>query len=338
MRKSKVTIIIPMYNVGKYVSKCLDSILKQTYSNFEVLAVDDGSPDNSKDIVKEYAERDNRIKLIVKPNGGYGSVLQYCIKKIQTKYFLICDPDDWLEKDALKRLVGFAEKNNVDITIGDKYEVFVNSNKKKWVKTFSAKSKILPKKVYSIPNNIQEFISGQVSPHAKLYKTSITKNIEFPFKVNYTDTILYDISLLNAKRVAYYNQALAYYLIDRPGNSTTTALNKKSINDLIIVWLSIFKQTLNNQQGINRIMMYHLYCLFEGILDTLSHHSLKFYKYNFSKKIDVLILNLQKYGDVIAPCINKSNSLKKKLMFRKLMNPNSCKKMIVIYILSKKIK
>ena len=70
--KPDITVIVPMYNVEKYVSKCLKSLLNQTYKNFEIWAVDDGSPDNSKEIVKKFADEDPRIKLIVKKNGGYG--------------------------------------------------------------------------------------------------------------------------------------------------------------------------------------------------------------------------------------------------------------------------
>ena len=95
--KPKVTIIVPIYNVEKYIEKCLRSLLAQSFSEFEVWAIDDGSPDNSSDIVKEFCKKDSRIKLIQKENGGYGSVLEYAIKRIETEYFLICDPDDWLE-------------------------------------------------------------------------------------------------------------------------------------------------------------------------------------------------------------------------------------------------
>ena len=94
MERSKVTIIVPIYNVEKYVSKCLDSLINQTMDEIEVFAIIDGSPDNSIDIVKKYASMDSRIKCFDKENGGYGSVLEYALDKIETEYFLICDPDD----------------------------------------------------------------------------------------------------------------------------------------------------------------------------------------------------------------------------------------------------
>ena len=97
---SKVSIIVPIYNVEKYVSKCLDSLTRQTFSDIEILAVSDGSPDNSKEIVLKYAEKDKRVKFIEKENGGYGSVLETAIARIESEYFMVCDPDDWLSDDG----------------------------------------------------------------------------------------------------------------------------------------------------------------------------------------------------------------------------------------------
>ena len=101
MNKADVTIIVPIYNVEKYVEKCIKSLLSQTFKNIQILAVDDGSPDNSKDIIRKLSKKDDRVKLVVKENGGYGSVLQYAIKNIQTEYFIVCDPDDWLRQDLI---------------------------------------------------------------------------------------------------------------------------------------------------------------------------------------------------------------------------------------------
>ena len=99
---AKVTIVVPIYNVEKYLPKCLDSLISQTFKDIEIWAISDGSPDNSVKIIKEYEKKDKRVKCIEKENGGYGSVLEYAIKNIKTKYFLICDPDDWISEDAIE--------------------------------------------------------------------------------------------------------------------------------------------------------------------------------------------------------------------------------------------
>lgn len=235
----KVTVLVPIYNVEKYVSKCLDSLLNQEFKDFEVWAVIDGSPDNSAQIVRKYCKKDNRIKLIEKNNGGYGSVLQYGVKNIKSEYFLICDPDDWLEKNALKELYVFSKKNDLDIAVADRYNVF--EGEKTYVQTFEDVPQIRPKKVYTDRTMIQRFAFGLVSPHAKLFKTDITKNIVFPRHVSYTDFVLYIISLANAKRVAYLNEALADYLFERPGN-TKTDLRPEIINQYLKGWEAVLVQ------------------------------------------------------------------------------------------------
>lgn len=254
---AKVTIVVPIYNVEKYVGKCLESLINQTFNDFEVWAIIDGSPDNSADIVKRYSDKDDRIKLIQKENGGYGSVLQYGVDNIKSKYFLICDPDDWLASDAIERLYNFAESKNVDITVADKYNVYIEDNNKHYINTFSKKYNIIPKKVYDIPSDIQKFSFGYVSPHAKLYRTSIAKNISFPNKVSFTDYLLYIMCLSKAKRVAYYDKALAYYLINRPGN-TATDIRKSTITDLLIVWEATFNQ-LKMATNDNSVLIYRMY-------------------------------------------------------------------------------
>lgn len=251
----KITVIVPIYNVEKYIEKCLSSLKKQTFSDFVVWAVDDGSPDNSKQIVKKYAEKDNRFKLIEKGNGGYGSVLQYCVKQIKTEFFLICDPDDWLAPTALADLYNFSKINNVDITVADRYDVFVDNGEKILHKTKHNDLKnFIPKRVYSNAQDIQKFCLLDVSPHAKLYRTAITRNITFPYHVSFTDFLLYIVALSNSKRIAYYDKPLAYYLTDRPGNSTTDT-RIKTLEDRIIVWNTTFDQIRPEKS----IIYYYLY-------------------------------------------------------------------------------
>ena len=127
---AKVTIVVPIYNVEKYLPKCLDSLISQTFKDIEIWAISDGSPDNSVKIIKEYEKKDKRVKCIEKENGGYGSVLEYAIKNIKTKYFLICDPDDWISEDAIEVLYGAAEDNKLDFVRAAYYDVYSDNNEK----------------------------------------------------------------------------------------------------------------------------------------------------------------------------------------------------------------
>ena len=99
---SKISIIVPTYNVEKYIAKCLDSLVIQDYDDYDVLVVNDGSPFNEQVIIDEYVKKyPNIIKSIVKENGGYGSVLELAISKSDAEYILVCDPDDYLTPNAL---------------------------------------------------------------------------------------------------------------------------------------------------------------------------------------------------------------------------------------------
>lgn len=332
-----ITIIVPIYNVEKYITKCMDSLLRQTYKNFEVWAIDDGSPDNSKEIVNQYVKMDSRFKLILKKNGGYGSVLEYGIQNINTKYFLVCDPDDWLEDTALEDLHKLAEANNLDITVGDKYNIYTENNTKKYVKTFHTVLNIKPEKVYENRKKIQTFAFGEVSPHAKLYKTSITKNIKFPHKVSYTDTILYIIAIANANKVAYVNKPLANYLIDRPGNTMTAQLESK-IRNTIVIWNSMYDQLITefNSKEISALL-YFLYLEVKIILKTQAQLPSKKEKNQFSKDISLIMESMRKYKSLLSNYVNNriapynTNSFFGRIFFKGFMNPKACKEAIIIY-------
>ena len=105
-----ISVIVPVYKVEKYLGECIDSILSQTYENFELILVDDGSPDNSGKICDEYAEKDKRIKVIHKENGGHGSGVNRGLLEAKGLYYKVVDSDDWVDEVALKRLLDTIKK------------------------------------------------------------------------------------------------------------------------------------------------------------------------------------------------------------------------------------
>ncbi len=117
MNSELISIIVPIYNVEKYLRQCLDSIQNQTYQNFECLLINDGSPDNSADICREYVEKDSRFKYFEKENGGLSDARNYGTRQSKGSYLTFVDSDDWLEHDALDRLYGALRKGNADISI-----------------------------------------------------------------------------------------------------------------------------------------------------------------------------------------------------------------------------
>ena len=117
MENKLISIIVPIYNVEKYLRQCLDSILNQTYQNFECLLINDGSPDNSADICREYAVKDSRFKYFEKENGGVSSARNFGIKNSIGDYVTFVDPDDWLDSYYLETLYETMMKHKADISI-----------------------------------------------------------------------------------------------------------------------------------------------------------------------------------------------------------------------------
>ena len=118
-----ISIIIPVYNVEKFLCDCLESVIAQTYEQYEVLLVDDGSTDSSAKICKEYCERDSRFRLICKENGGASSARNAGLKEALGEYIYFLDSDDWLEKDALEALIKCARKESADVVFCEAYAV-----------------------------------------------------------------------------------------------------------------------------------------------------------------------------------------------------------------------
>jgi glycosyltransferase involved in cell wall biosynthesis len=115
----KVSVLVPIYNVEKYLRQCLDSIIGQTLKDLEIILINDGSKDGSLEIMKEYAKKDNRIKVIDKVNEGYGKTMNFGLDIATGEYIGIVEPDDWIEADMYESLYNIAKINDVEIVKSD---------------------------------------------------------------------------------------------------------------------------------------------------------------------------------------------------------------------------
>lgn len=119
MKNPEISIIIPVYKAEAYLSRCIDSIITQTFTDWELLLINDGSPDRSETICKDYAKKDIRIRVFNKPNEGVASARELGIQHANGKYSIHIDPDDWVEKDFLEALYYKALEKNTDMTMCD---------------------------------------------------------------------------------------------------------------------------------------------------------------------------------------------------------------------------
>ena len=114
--EGKISVVVPVYNVEEYLDQCVESLVGQTYKNLEVILVDDGSPDNCPAMCDEWAERDNRIKVIHKENGGVSSARNAALDIASGDYIGFVDSDDWIEPDMYEILIKNAKKYDADIS------------------------------------------------------------------------------------------------------------------------------------------------------------------------------------------------------------------------------
>lgn len=110
-----ISVIVPVFNTEKYLDQCIQSILSQTYSNIELLLVDDGSTDSSGAICDRYAEQDSRVRVFHKPNGGVSSARNKGLEVAKGEYVIYCDADDWIDVDMYKVMYDKASSENLDM-------------------------------------------------------------------------------------------------------------------------------------------------------------------------------------------------------------------------------
>lgn len=223
MKKPKVSIIIPVYNVEKYIDKCLHCLVNQTLKNIEIIIVNDGSPDNSQIIIDKYVEKyPNKIKSFIKENGGQGSARNFGLTKATGEYIGYVDSDDYIELDMYEKLYNKAKTKNYDIVSCGNYNVSENDGNKKTDNVLS---------IYN--NKLENTMFGKIAVWNKIYKKEILleNNIEFKEKVWYEDLAFTIKAILNSKSFALVNEPLYNYLI-RQGSTMNNSNIKRNLEIL----------------------------------------------------------------------------------------------------------
>lgn len=230
-----ISVIVPVYNVELYLAECINSILKQSFSNFELLLIDDGSTDHSSLICQEYVLKDSRIKYYKKSNGGLSDARNYGIKKSIGKYITFIDSDDYIDENYLKILFDSLISNNADISIANYRRIDELGN---------ISYDLLPgKKMILSPIEAMEYILYQkyisISVTAKLYKANLFCKINFPYGKLYEDIITLPQLIFNSDKIVYLPDVLLNYRI-RTGSITESNFKEKDM-DMLYNALDILK-------------------------------------------------------------------------------------------------
>ena len=258
----KVSIVVPVYNVEKYLGVCLDSIINQTYSNLEIILVNDGSTDNSGKICNEYAKNDKRIKLINRENGGLSAARNTGIDSASGEYLFFIDSDDSMDIHTIEMLVNAAEKSGSKIAAGSFENVY-------------SKDHSLGPKPYGTPYTVlkrDSFFLQDITNHAwgKLYSADIfiKKNIRYPEGRNYEDIPTTFKAFLEVESFAYVDYPFYKYYIRQSSISQT--FSKKNFEDML--WAYFYVDNYLKKYGhTDAVYQYYLLTILYAV-DRLTYY------------------------------------------------------------------
>lgn len=215
----KVSVLVPIYNVEKYLRQCLDSLVAQTLEDIEIICINDGSTDNSLQIIEEYASKDSRIKIINKTNSGYGASMNMGLAQASGKYVGIVESDDYVKENMFEELYNLASEKDLDIAKSDYYYYYSKDN-------ISRHSGRIPLKnvgkVFCVKDDV-DILRIWPAIWSSVYKNEFLKENNIKFLetpgASYQDTSFAFKTLACAKKIWFTSKAYLYYRQDNENSS-----------------------------------------------------------------------------------------------------------------------
>ncbi|ARV15113.1 glycosyltransferase family 2 protein [Polaribacter sp. SA4-12] len=293
--KPLLSIIVPIYNVEKYLKECLDSILKQPFDDYELILINDGSTDNCSEICDSYAIMDKRIKVIHKPNGGLSEARNFGIDNATGKYLSFIDSDDFISKDFYKNNVDYLQSNeDVDFLVCQ-YCKFdgINNNV----------TKNVPLKIDNKKEIFEYIFSDKYicSAWINIYKREVFKSIRFPKGKIFEDGYILPDIIKVIKNIYLSNEGIYYYRV-REDSIMKSTRDIKKWQDVLDAYRRMLDYIELNDK--TSLIFLNKYCHYSiGLLNAINQHSYKpfqecithFQSYKYStlsiSKIDVPILS-----------------------------------------------
>ena len=313
--KGKVSVIVPVYNVGKYLEECLNSIINQTYKNIEIIIVNDGSTDNSLDIIEIFKNKDNRIKVINQENKGISEARNIGLKNAVGEFVLYVDSDDYLELNCIKEAVDKINDDSSEMVIFNYTRVYDCDVEGK---SENVSLNLNTEKVYE-GKDIAIMLLKNLSQGYVWNKLFRKKNLienKFEFEKGRTIEDIYPIfkELINCKKVSYINKY--NYNYRQRSNSAVHTFNKKAKDDYVHAIDTVSKYAKQNNIEERTIEGYKLIksCIliqdyyidsgkpfyaefnnrgYDKIFPSL--HKIKINKYNYKSIIIIILWRLRLY-------------------------------------------
>lgn len=294
-REPMISVIIAIYNPGKYLNGCLDSIINQTYKNLEIILVDDGSTDNSLEVCKEYAEKDSRVIVHHKENSGVSATRNAGIRLAHGDYFSFIDSDDILEPDAYEYMIDLVKKNNVDAV---NYEHFITYPNREVAHT-------LPDNNYGLFDKnqaIEQLVYNVLFAWNKLFSKKIIENVWFDETIARGEDSLFSIFAFDKADKVWFEKRPLYHYIQSNNSAVRGKFRESQLSaiKLIDIYEPFFKekypQFYDAQMSTLLNLMTTLY--FDMRLDKCNHKEnqklvVKTYK-KLYKKVNIKSLSKKK--------------------------------------------
>ena len=223
----KISVITPVYKVENYLRKCIDSILNQTFTDYELFIVDDGSPDSCGIIADEYEKADPRVHVIHKENGGAPSARNAGIEKATGEYFYFPDSDDWLEPDYLENLYDLAVRTDAQLVVsGYTMEYYEHNSSQSYTVS-------VPEQNFSgkdlVRNNLHQYFDNMMMavPWNKMYRADYIRENGLRFPETKWDDLHFNMEvIMDIERVAISPSVGYHFFRSRPGSETTSVFDK----------------------------------------------------------------------------------------------------------------
>ena len=295
-----LSVIVPVYNAEKYITHCIQSLLKQTYRNFELILVNDGSEDSSLELCRTFEKRDNRIKVYDRENGGASAARNTGLEKIRGKYVIFVDSDDYVSKNYLENLYLAAKLGEYDIVQCD-----LKSTDRLYIDVDSIPFRVNDLKEITKKQALNER-KYKVSVWGKIYSAHIFEDFRFQEGIIYEDDASYYIFVDRAQKIAVLNETLYYYFM------SDNSVMRNSKKDKSTAFIGIYKERINYfKREKNRELLDGTYARFCLVLMLSLSNSFK-YRNNIKDRKQWF-----KLFDKYYPLVMKSKSvqIKDKVLF-----------------------
>ncbi|SKB65932.1 Glycosyl transferase family 2 [Lachnospiraceae bacterium] len=293
---NKISVIIPVYNVEKYLTECLESAINQDYPDYELICVDDGSTDRSSEILDEYAEKYSNVKVIHKKNTGYGNSMNVGIEYSSGEFIAILEPDDYISSNMFSSIMSVFQKNKcVD---------FVKSNFA-YITGEEGSYEIKPTKIINVPgiydriiesDDIHTLFGGYIAHWTAIYNKAFLNKYSIRFNetpgASYQDTGFWFQTLMYAKKAYIMDKYFYHYRIDNPNSSMS---NKEKLFCVYDEYDFVQNKFIKDEKIKEWILPYYTMCRYAASRDTYRRIADEF-KLEFLHRVQVDFNKLEERG------------------------------------------